>query len=260
MAVPVTEQEKKSPLYKYFEMDMVAPDPARYEEMETKPLSPQDALKAPDLNLLFDEGYLPGEFGYAQLEDGTVTLANLVPMPGVTPEMFDWWFAWHGLEPLRYKIWNKDEHYSCKTRNPEKALDASLSMKERYWDTTHDVVEAMYKEGNIQNIVINFRPPAAIGFSPEKLKNFKGTIVCSGNEHTAGIMCHFVRPTSDGSELRTRFWFGYGIRDGKPVKMLPDGVKIPVESVRELLRHNIKEFTNLAALLPKVYPEFKDKF
>ena len=259
MPVPITEQEKKSPLYKYFERDMVAPEPARFIEGD-QPMPTENALRPQDMNLLFDDGYLPGEFGYAQLADGTITLANLTPMPGVTPEMFDWWFAWHGLEPMRYKIWDKDEHHSAITRNPEKARDTSLSMKERYWDTIHDVKEAMTPDGKVQDIVINFRNPADIGFSQEKLRGFKGTIVCAGNEHAPMIMVHFVRPTADGCELRSRFWMGYCVKNGKPVKAIPDEVKIPAEAIKELFFHNIKEFTNLAALLPEVYAEFKDQF
>ena len=258
MPVPVTEEEKQSPLYhKYFLRDMVAPDPKRFEEGD-KPLPAEKLLRPQDMNLLFEDGYLPGEFGYGQLEDGTVTLANLTPMPGVTPEMFDWWFIWHALEPLRYKIWDKDEHHSAITRQPEKYHDKSLSFRERLWDTTHDVREAMTPEGEIEKIVINFRNPADIGFDPEKLKEFKGTIVCSGDEHSPMIMVHFLRPTKDGCELRSRFWMGYCVRDKKPVKAIPDGVKIPPEAIKELFFHNIKEFTNLAAILPEVYAEYKE--
>lgn len=259
MPVPVTDTEKNSPLYKYFLLDMAAPPAENYKKAET-PLDPVKAHRATDLNKLFDEGYMYGEIGYTQFEDGTAMLANHTLMPGVTPEMFDWWFAWHGLEPLRYKIWCHDEHHQAITRNPEKARDSSLSMKERYWDTVHDVKEAMTPEGPVLNITINFRNPADIGFDKEKLKTFKGTIVCAGNEHAPVIMVHFVRPTDGGAELRTRFWTGWGVRDGKPFKMLPDGAKIPTDGIKELLMHNIKEFTNLAAILPLVYAEFKDLF
>lgn len=259
MAVPVTEAEKNSPLYKYFLMDMATPPAENYEKAEM-PLDPVKAHRAPDLNKLFDEGYMYGEIGYTQFEDGTTMLANHVLMPGVEPEMFDWWFAWHGLEPLRYKIWCHDEHHQAITRNHEKARDTSLSMKERYWDTVHDVKEAMSPDGPVLDIMMHFRNPADIGFDKEKLKSFKGTIVCSGNEHAPVIMVHFVRPTAGGSELRTRFWFGWCVRDGKPSKLIPDGVKMPTDIVKALLLHNIKEFTNLAAILPKVYAEFKDQF
>ena len=82
----------------------------------------------------------------------------------------------------------------------------------------------------------------------------------TGNEHSPTIMCHFVRPVEGGCELRTRFWMGYGVINGKPVKLIPDGVEFPLEPVKALLMHNIKEFTHLASILPEVYGEFKDKF
>lgn len=53
---------------------------------------------------------------------------------------------------------------------------------------------------------------------------------------------------------------GYGVINGKPVKLIPDGVEFPLEPVKALLMHNIKEFTHLASILPEVYGEFKDKF
>jgi hypothetical protein len=259
MPVPVTEEEKLSPLYKYFEMEMTPPAPEKFACAE-EPMPSEMAQTPQEMDRMFDDGYLPGRPGFAQLPDGTAMLSNVIEMPGVTPEMFDWWFAWHGLEPLRYKIWDRDEHYYCQTRNPEKARDTSLSMKERYWDTVHDVKEAMYPDGPVMDIMINFRNPADIGFSKEKLGDFGGTIVCAGNEHAPVIMCHFVRPVPGGSELNTRFWMGYCVKDGKPAKAVPDGVVFPLQGVQALLRHNIKEFTNLAAILPKVYAEFHDKF
>ncbi len=255
--VPVTEEEKKSPLYKYFTLDMVDAPAEKYAQVEN-PMDPKDALSPFDMNKLFDPGYLPGELGYCNLPDGGAMLANITPMPGVTPEMFDFWFAWHGLEPLRYKIWNHDQHYAAISRNPDKANDRSLSMKERYWDTIHDVREDVGL--GVEDIIINFRNPADIGFSKEKLADFKGTIVCAGNEESPTIMCHFLRPVEGGCELRSRFWMGYNVVDGKPHKMLPDGVQFPLVPVKALLTHNMKEFTNLAAILPKVYAEFSKDF
>ena len=90
------------------------------------------------------------------------------------------------------------------------------------------------------------------------------TIVCAHglgpNGRPGTIMCHFVREIDGGVELRTRFWMGYGIIKGKEVKALPDGVSIPEMPIRALNLHNIKEFTNLAALLPRIFPEERDNF
>jgi hypothetical protein len=73
-------------------------------------------------------------------------------------------------------------------------------------------------------------------------------------------MCHFVREIEGGVELRTRFWMGYAYQKGKVIKTIPDGVKMPEAPLRALNLHNIKEFTNLAALLPRIFPEERDNF
>ena len=255
--VPITDEEKASPLYKYFTRPMVDAPAEKYAKAE-QPMDPADALSPFEMNKLFDPGYLPGEIGYCNLPDGGGTLANLTPMPGVTPEMFDFWFAWHGCQPMRYKIWNPDQHYYCLTRNLDRALDTSLTLKERYWNTTHDVKEDVGM--GPEDIVINFRYPVDIGFDEQRYKNFKGTIVCAGNAESPTIMVHFVRPTDDGVELRTRFWMGYSVIDGKPKCIIPPGHKMPLQPVKALLTHNMKEFTNLAAILPEVYAEFHDDF
>lgn len=242
MGVILTEEQKKSPLMKYFERD-IAPVPEDLAEQILRgSFDDSEALLSEDKDKLFDEGYLPGEFGVFHLPNGGFCVANCTQMPGVTPEMFDWWFAWHGLDPMRYAIWDKDDHYYCLTRNPEIALDASRPMRERYWHTTHDVKESLMDNTPIADVVLHFLPPEEFGFSAEKLADFDGTIVC-----TPG-MAHFVRPVEGGSELRTRFWL--------------ENPDIPADEMfcRALLYHNVKEYTHLAEILPEVYAEYKDRF
>ena len=53
---------------------------------------------------------------------------------------------------------------------------------------------------------------------------------------------------------------GWTFKNGKLIKGLPDGYRFPDAPLRALNLHNIKEFTNLAALLPKIFPEEKDNF
>ncbi len=255
MAVLLTAEEKKSPLYKYFERD-IAPVPAEiFNRIMNGTFDLKGGIMPTEMNQLFEPGYLAGEFGWFYLDDGGLMLANLTPMPGVTPEMFDWWFAWHGLSSMRYKIWDKDDHYYCQTRNPEIALDETLSMRERYWNTCHEVKEALLDGQEPVDVTLNFVPPETVGFDPEKLKAFKGTIVCTPGP---AIMTHFVRPTKDGCELRTRFWLGYQAVDNKPVR-IPE-FKPNEMLAKAILIHNVKEFTHLAKILPEVYAEFKDQF
>ncbi len=252
--VPITEEERNGPLYKYFAREMAEPNPKKYE-LTQEPVDFPDEESLPNLNNLFNPGYMPVELGYGYLPDGCALLANLTDFPGCTPEMFDFWFAWHPIESMRYKIWNREQHYYCQTMNPEIALDKTKSLRERLWNTTHDIEE----DCNMgkQPLKIKFANPVDIGFDPEKFAKFDGTIICSA----AGNMIHFFRRTENGCALRTRVFFRYKIENGKPVKMLPPGMKFPtLEPVKALLHHNIKEFTNLAAILPEVYAEFYDDF
>lgn len=238
--VPVTEEQKKSPLYAYYELEPEPVPPELLERIMTETFDDGDVLLFENKNQLFDDGYLPGEFGVFRLPEGGYSIANLTQMPGVTPDMFDWWFAWHGLDPLRYTIWDRDDHYRALTRNPEIALDASRPMRERYWHTTHDVTESLMGEDEPQTAALTFLPPVEYGFDAERYAAFDGTIVC-----TRG-MCHFLRPVGGGSELRTRFWFD-----------IPGFTEM---AARAFLAHNVKEFTHLARILPELYGKYKDRF
>lgn len=267
MLVPITEEDRNSAYYKYFSRPMAPVAQEKYDKIKAGPVDPKTMLHVQDMNVLFNEGYLPGEFGYARVEDKSIVVANLTQMPGVTVEMFDWWFAWHGLAPIRYKMWDPEDHFYCLTRNPEQARDTSLSLKERYWNTIHDVVEdttaydVLGGKSKKAKIAITFRNPADIGFDKEKLKNFDGTIVCAGNEKAPAIMCHFVRTTENGCELRTRFWFGYCVKNGKPTKCtFPMASLLSLSMAQRLLAHNVKEYSNLAAILPEAYAEFRNQF
>lgn len=254
--VPVTEEDKKKSYYKYYLEEMAPVAPEVYEAAAAARLDPSQALPVQEMNRLFEPGELPGERGYCVMPDGSAYMANRMVMPGVTPEMFDWWFAWHGLDSLRYKIWDREDHMYCQTRNPEQARDPKLSFKERYWNTRHDIIEAFGPEP--KEVVVPFIPPQDMGFDPEKLEKFDGTIVAMAAEDNRTISCHFVRPVEGGVELRSRFWFGWHLKDGRPQRF--DNIPMPEQLPKALLLHNIKEFTNLARLLPRIFPEERDNF
>lgn len=265
--VPVTEEEKQKSYYKYFEQDMAQPAPEAYAKMLNGPLRPEQVLQFKDRNRLFEPGYLEAEAGWCILPDGTGYLANLTKMPGVTPEMFDWFFAWHGLDNLRYKIWNPEDHYKAETQNRVRALDPDLTYQEKLWDTTHEITEDTGMGPD--QIVINFKYPGDCGFKAELIgTDACATLVC-GKGYGKGqppfavpptFMTHFVREIEGGIELRSRFWMGWNYVNGKDVKVLPDGMRYPDMAAMSLALHNVKEFTNLAAILPSLYAEEKDNW
>ncbi len=262
--VPITEAQRQLSWAKYYDKPLAPVPPEKLKCLDA-PLPLEQVLRVEDRNRLFEPGYLPGETGWAVLPDGTGYISNLVPMPGVTAEMFDWWFAWHGLGELRYTIWDPEEHYSALSCQQVQGRHPALSLKEKYWDTTHLIVEDL--GGGPDELFANFRRPGDMGFDETLIGTPACATIVTSNvgirdprHPSAELMCHFVRETADGIELRSRFWLGWSIINGKPVKMLPDGEVTPDFKARGLLAHNMKEFQNLAELLPLIYPEQKDNW
>lgn len=265
--VPVTEQDRQKSYFKYYDEPLAPAAPEKYGQVLKGPVNPATALSIHDRNRLFEPGYLACENGYCVMPDGTGFVANLTAMPGVTAEMFDWWFAWHALDNLRYTIWDNEDHYKAESMQKLRAQDPLLSNREKYWDTTHYVLEDLgFGPGPLY---INFKHPSDLGFDADKIGTKAcATIVCAkgfgkGQPPFAApptIMCHFVRKTADGIELRSRFWMGWTYQNGRPVKDLPDGMRFQPLPVMLLCLHNIKEYANLATLLPKIYAEQKDNW
>jgi phloretin hydrolase len=56
--------------------------------------------------------------------------------------------------------------------------------------------------------------------------------------------------------LRSRFWFGWQIVNGKAIKSIPEQIKIPAAGSKTLFYHNVKEFENIE-ILPRLYEEEK---
>ena len=261
--VPITEAQRELSYAKYYDEEIVTPPQESLALIQKGPIDPAEALPISERNRLFEPGYLEAEIGFCIMPDGTGYVANLTRMPGVTAEMFDWWFAWHGLGELRYTIWDPEDNYSARSLNPAVGRCDKLSLKERYWNTTHLIREDI--GGGVEELCASFRQPKDLGFDEDKIGTPAcGTIVAALAGPTDGsgseVMCHFVRETEGGVELRTRFWMGWTIVNGREVKTLSDGVKILEEAARMLLMHNVKEFHQLAHILPRIYAEQKDNW
>ena len=260
--VPVTSEDRQKSYFKYYERDLVQGDPKLYEKALSGPVDPKNALLFSERNRLFEPGNQEEEIGYCTMEDGTAYMACRIIMPRVTAEMFDWWFAWHGLDNLRYKIWDSEDHYIAQCLNPEIAGNTSLSYKERYQDTIHYIEEDL--GAGKDSTYLHFMKPEDFGFSQDLIGTPAcATLVCArsfmngkpNDSDPSNAMVHFTRETDLGLELRSRFWLGWSIREGKDFKTIPPGVRIPETVPKMMLLHCIKEFSNLAAILPEVFAE-----
>jgi len=269
----LTPEEKAKPYAKYYYLPS-APPAAHHAEMmaDLKPLDPAKADLIQNVNDLLSPGYTQGENGYCVLPDGSGYVALRHPMPGATPEMIDWWFAWHALEDLRYKIWYPEMHIAARL-DPEdraKVLDPARPMPLKFQGLTHHVVEDI--GGGVLNAVdISFLTPEDFGFDMDRFRPPYAEALAAANVVARGVdesqdapglpvaFVHLVRRTDDGIEVRNRFWVGYHIVDKKPVLKLPPGVAIPEEAVRGLFLHDVQEFANLARMLPELYREMEGK-
>jgi len=189
----------------------------------------------------------------------------------VTKEMVEWWFAWHALEDLRYKIWYPPQHYgiAVSPESRKRILDPKVPMARKFGGLVHHVVEDI--GCGPENIDINFLEPDEVGFDMSRFKEPYAATFVGGYGNSCpvhptpesivapAIMCHIYREIPGGIEQRTRFWMGYRIYNGRPDLALPPRARVPEEAVKGLAVHNVNEFANLAVMLPRLYAEMKDE-
>lgn len=258
MRISLTEKELTKSYARFFEMPY--PDiPSDLLEKMSEPMDPSKSMKFENLNDFFDatDAELFEQVGWCVKDDGSGYVGSLTKMPGVTLDMFKWWFTWHGIESLRYKIWDPNDHYSaCVTaEHLKQRLDISLPLEDRFWDTSDFVVENV-GDGTV-TLRIAFRRPEAFGFDMERFNASPVTAVCahSGppqNDVPRAAFVHFAREVEGGIEVHTRFWMGYMVLDKMAVR---SEAQISPVRARGLAHHCPSEYHRLGAFLPQIYAE-----
>jgi len=230
-------------------------------------------LVSNDLERLLDPAPLAAECGWGWLADGCGYAASRVEMPGVRPEMIEWWFTWFPHHSLRYRIWHPRAHFATElVREPTPAASRSDRRTLPFWGAVHDSTEDV--GFGRRRLRIRFVEPWKLGFPRDTLERPNvGLVSCAvvgeprlGVEHTC--LAHvFLRSPDDGLVLRSRFWIGAALRPYGPRllgrlatpllrRKLVRRVAIPRVAPRSLLLHCGEEFANLAAILPDLYTRF----
>ena len=257
----LTAADKSKAYAKYFYAPMTPAPKDIFQLLDKGPADPALALPVHQRNDLLKPGYLPVERGYCMMPDGTGFVAGLTNMPGVTSEMIDWWFAWHGLEGLRYAIWDADDHYDIHVAPEDlgRRLNPKLNLRQRNWNTT-DVVTEDVGTGSMV-LDISFLSPEDFGYDLKAFGKGAATAVNANlgpHEPKSRLVCftHVAREVPGGIELRSRFWIGWNIVNREPVRVGQDAPPEIFEGLcKGLAYHCPKEYYNLASLLPKVYRE-----
>lgn len=224
-------------------------------------------------------GYLKMETGYTTMDNGHIMVAVHTPMPGVTGEMWDWWFGWHGSDTTRYKLWHPDAHYYCGL-GEDRSGNRELTDKQRYIDNVFYVDEYIGEKRS--PLTVRFLDPKKVGFPVARPGGT--TIVAHGGLSAMPIsfawLIHQVRPTDDGCEMRSRFVVNdLQVLDlpshsftGSVGKVLTKpGVRVMAphalsrmarQDLRvfgpDMMQHCAQEMNHLASFLPRLYEEFSD--
>ena len=209
-------------------------------------------MRFEDRNDLLKPGYLPFESGIVRYGDGHVTIAALTRMPHCRAKMVHWWFGWLGGTD-QYKLWNPRDHVY---RDWEGRVGGN------YIGAHHLVEEYLGGSGPVHRLRISFRDPHEF-FDPTRYDAVDGIAVCAfpgarDNPVSLGYMCHFVRNTDYGCEMRTRFWFGDVRIPGGPPLPEDQRAHIRKEALNDefcagLHKHAIEEMGYMADLLPVLY-------
>ena len=198
------------------------------------------------------------ESGVRRLRDGTVEVASLVSMPGVTSDMFRWWFSDYLQTTEHYRMWHPEDHVWMGWEH--KTLGKITG--------SHHLVHE-YIGGDLMKLRIQFAwPQEILGYDPTDENTVAICARVGELESSLNIaeMCHVARNTPSGAELRSRFWLGV-ISDREAtgwqnflLSLLANNPISRQFAVSEteginLHKHCMEEMSYLADLLPAIYKE-----
>jgi len=207
-------------------------------------------------NELLKPGYLAFESGYMELSGGNRLVAGLTRMPGCRAKMVNWWFGWlGGIE--HYKLWHPIDHVFSGWEN---------RVNGNYVGASHLVHEYLGAGSPLYKLRVDFHDPGKT-FDAEAYRKSGAFAVCARPglleaPFHVGQMCHFVRDTDYGCEMRSRFWLGMIAHRDPTVRLPPEQIKamrkenLTEEFARRLHQHCVEEMGYLAEVLPVLYRRY----
>ena len=191
-----------------------------------------------------------------RLSDASYLVAVRTPMLEVTADMLRWWFSDFMQTTEHYQWWHPKDHVWMEWENkePGKIIGASHLVHE-------------YIGGDLSKLRIQFvNPIEFFDYDPNNEDTF---VVCArigllDEEMNIAKMCHVVRNTLNGAEMRSRFWLGHvAKREGNSTVSSLKGfigntflirlLVVNKQSAKDLRRHAEEEMKYLAALIPALY-------
>lgn len=206
------------------------------------------------VNDLLKPGYLAIESGVVDHEDGFKTVCALTRMPRTKAKMVEWWFGWLGGTE-QYKLWHPTDHLFSDWENRTGNTHIGSS------HLVHEYLGG--SDGPVYKLRINFRDPSEF-FDPAAYAQFDGVAICARiglleAPVNLGLMTHFVRNTTQGCEMRSRFFLGH-IESRDPAHPIPPDAaralrhdNVTADLARRLHQHATEEMSYLSEILPILY-------
>lgn len=140
--VELTKEEKELRYVKYFYQDLAKISEEKIQIAKGELLSDDFFLGIEDKNEFLKKPMKEEEVGFGVAESGIGFVSNKTFMKNVTADMLDWWFAWHCIgSDLRYKIWDKEDHYYARADKVDYILDKNVPMNEKNLGVNHKILE-----------------------------------------------------------------------------------------------------------------------
>lgn len=203
-------------------------------------------------------GYTDFETGTKRHPNGIFEAAALTRMPGVSAEMVRWWFADYMQTTDHYVRWHPEAHVwmDWENKSPDEFVGASHLVHEYIGEDLHKLRIQFVPPEEILGVGLgdggDLAVCARVGMLEEPLN--------------VARMCHIVRDTEFGAEMRSRFWMGYvAKRDGNDEVASIEGlfgntniarrVLVNEADAVALMQHAIEEMGILADFLPALYAQ-----
>jgi len=209
-----------------------------------------------DTNGVLTDDYTEMETGIHRQANGIYVVKALTRMPDVKPRMVKWWFAEYMQTTEHYKRWHPTAHVwmDWENKKPGEIIGAS-----------HLVHEYIGQE--FHKLRIQFVDPAEFIEHYQESDNQIAICARTGlldEPMNLGSMCHVVRATAWGAEMRSIFWLGHvDRRNGNNQVLSIEGVLgntalmrylfISPEMATDLMIHAVEEMGYLADFLPELY-------
>lgn len=262
---------RTTPYAAFLDTDLSVPSSAA-QAIQFGALNPDEVLSpsAENLNRLIDPSYKTKDNGYAVLDGQMAYSQSRIVMPGVTTEMFKWWFTWHPLEKERYMLWFPQAHIDTSVADPSRLKDTSLSYEKRLFNNPNRIQE--WIGPSRLDAIIHFSDPEELGLDARSLERQGFTASASAVCYPTPepdipftLMVHIARDTSAGMELLSRYWIGghadmarFSNAEKAPAMLQKIGFneQVAESTAYEMSVHDLTEFNHLARILPGIHKAF----